>query len=637
VGGRIVINATGAVTIDATSSITAEGKGYRGGAGDYNGGGYQGESSTGVGAQSTSSNGGGGGGAAYGSGNVAGGAGYGEAGTGSSGQGGAAYGTADLAILYLGSGGGGSSSSGYATGGSGGGAIRICAASISVFGSICCDGNDGVNNSGAGSGGSIYLRARTLNLGEGRVTALGGANHPGGDGRIRLDYNTLTGQTDPVPGFTLFMAEGSANFYGNNHTHKAEDISSGVFPISRGGTGQTAKTAAFDALAPTTTKGDLIVFNGVDNVREPVGSDNQVLIADSAQETGVKWGNLPAHNSAHQSGGADAIKLDNLAAPADNTDLDATSSAHGLCPKLSGTSTQYLSGTGQWTTPSGSGGGTPGGTDGQVQYNDDGDFGGLAEGTAGQVLTSNGAGVAPSFQNPSRSIAYNYPMILEKTLDYLFRESSYQGISVGGEIIELVCLPKHGIITTAGTNVSTQQIPNGYSNPTTKMPLGSNWSDTNFDGDKIVQNGFFDWSGVGDHWKTVFPYYSDRQSIAWAEGLQLILNSTTAAARGRRGAGVYNRTAGSGWGTVDGYPVAWWSSPMLNSGSVGKMTIFPCVARVIDPGDNEDISEGDLVLFIACNCEGSSAVMFSSGAASGSPPSESTACDIFAIPENCLS
>lgn len=39
------------------------------------------------------------------------------------------------------------------------------------------------------------------------------------------------------------------------------------------------------------------------------------------------------HASKHLSGGADAIKLDDLAAPDDNTDRDATSSLHGLMPK----------------------------------------------------------------------------------------------------------------------------------------------------------------------------------------------------------------------------------------------------------------------------------------------------------------
>ena len=63
----------------------------------------------------------------------------------------------------------------------------------------------------------------------------------------------------------------------------------GTLPIANGGTGQTTAVAAFDGLAPTTTKGDLIVNDGTDNVRLPVGVDNYVLTADSAQASGVKW------------------------------------------------------------------------------------------------------------------------------------------------------------------------------------------------------------------------------------------------------------------------------------------------------------------------------------------------------------
>lgn len=52
----------------------------------------------------------------------------------------------------------------------------------------------------------------------------------------------------------------------------------------------------------------------------------------------------------------DATKIDNLTAGDDNTDLDATSSQHGLLMKLSNNSTQYLNGTGNWTLPAGGGG-----------------------------------------------------------------------------------------------------------------------------------------------------------------------------------------------------------------------------------------------------------------------------------------
>ena len=79
---------------------------------------------------------------------------------------------------------------------------------------------------------------------------------------------------------------------GSNNTITNVSLSSGVtgtLPIANGGTGQTSQTNAFDALAPTTTKGDLIAHNGTNNLRLAVGTNGQVLTADSAEATGVKW------------------------------------------------------------------------------------------------------------------------------------------------------------------------------------------------------------------------------------------------------------------------------------------------------------------------------------------------------------
>lgn len=59
--------------------------------------------------------------------------------------------------------------------------------------------------------------------------------------------------------------------------------------ITNGGTGQSTKTAAFDALSPTTTKGDLIASDGSNNVRVAAGSDGQRLVASSAASSGVAW------------------------------------------------------------------------------------------------------------------------------------------------------------------------------------------------------------------------------------------------------------------------------------------------------------------------------------------------------------
>lgn len=58
--------------------------------------------------------------------------------------------------------------------------------------------------------------------------------------------------------------------------------------IANGGTGQTTASAAFGALSPLTTKGDILGFSTV-NARLPVGTNGQVLSADSTQTLGLKW------------------------------------------------------------------------------------------------------------------------------------------------------------------------------------------------------------------------------------------------------------------------------------------------------------------------------------------------------------
>lgn len=62
------------------------------------------------------------------------------------------------------------------------------------------------------------------------------------------------------------------------------------------------------------------------------------------------------HSSRHESGGADAIKIDDLASPDDNTDLNATTSAHGLLKKLDNDDTHFMNGQGTWAVPAGGGG-----------------------------------------------------------------------------------------------------------------------------------------------------------------------------------------------------------------------------------------------------------------------------------------
>lgn len=78
-------------------------------------------------------------------------------------------------------------------------------------------------------------------------------------------------------------------FNGTDYVKLSSASSTGVVPITSGGTGQTTATAAFDALAPTTTTGDVMYFNGTDNVRLGIGTAGQALVVNSGA-TAPEWG-----------------------------------------------------------------------------------------------------------------------------------------------------------------------------------------------------------------------------------------------------------------------------------------------------------------------------------------------------------
>jgi hypothetical protein len=59
--------------------------------------------------------------------------------------------------------------------------------------------------------------------------------------------------------------------------------------VAQGGTGTTSTSTALNVLTGLSVKGDLLVHNGSIHGRLPVGSNNTVLMADSAQSLGMKW------------------------------------------------------------------------------------------------------------------------------------------------------------------------------------------------------------------------------------------------------------------------------------------------------------------------------------------------------------
>jgi hypothetical protein len=82
--------------------------------------------------------------------------------------------------------------------------------------------------------------------------------------------------------------------------------------IAKGGTGQITQTAAFDALSPLTTQGDLIYRNGSNNVRLAAGTSGQFL-KTLGSGANPAWAAAPAYSAQLVAGGATGLN------PADAT------------------------------------------------------------------------------------------------------------------------------------------------------------------------------------------------------------------------------------------------------------------------------------------------------------------------------
>jgi hypothetical protein len=104
--------------------------------------------------------------------------------------------------------------------------------------------------------------------------------------------------------------------------------------IADGGTGQTTKTPAFDALSPLTTQGDILTHDGSNNVRLALGNAGQVLKVN-AGGTDPEWatlGTMSAQNAnaVNITGGTISGLTTPLAVASGGTGLNALGTA-GKC------------------------------------------------------------------------------------------------------------------------------------------------------------------------------------------------------------------------------------------------------------------------------------------------------------------
>lgn len=168
---------------------------------------------------------------------------------------------------------------------------------------------------------------------------------------------------------------------------------SGTLPIANGGTGQTTANLGFNALAPTTTRGDIITRDATVNVRLAIGAANTVLRTNG---TDPAWGAVDL-----------ATDTTGQLIVANGGTGDAAFTQNGILYGNNASAIQVTAAGTNGTVLIGNTGAAPsfgtvsavldaiGNTQGNILYRSASGWNALAVGTSGQVLSTQGAGADP--------------------------------------------------------------------------------------------------------------------------------------------------------------------------------------------------------------------------------------------------
>lgn len=151
---------------------------------------------------------------------------------------------------------------------------------LTLTGTVTTSGNLTLGGTLSGIANSALTNSSiTIN---GTATALGGS--------ISVGTVTSVGGTGSVNGLTLtgtVTGSGNLTLGGTLTGVSLTSAVTGTLPVANGGTGQTTASAAFNALSPITTAGDLILGNGANSAaRLGIGASGYVLTSNG---TTASW------------------------------------------------------------------------------------------------------------------------------------------------------------------------------------------------------------------------------------------------------------------------------------------------------------------------------------------------------------